>query len=224
MPTKESEKQEKVQGKVLKNTLKGKTKNELENKDYNIVTDADKAKKDAMEFTKDILSNAIHNLNLLFNKKIHPRDLSEEAIQNCAIYLRQDGYNSTQIGYTLLKDKRTIDHILQEFTAECAERAKKLDTNSVIGYVFNTGIHLSNKEIKSGNSKAGWSILKETIELLQSLGAIRRIPLRIEGMEMGEVRDEILKLPLEKQGRIRFILRELIGEVTLPNLDSIPRI
>ena len=224
MAVKETERQEKVQKKVLKNTLKGKRKDVLENKPYNIVTDADKAKEDALSYSKDVLSNAIYSLNLLFNKKIQPKDLSEEAIRNCIIYLRQDGYNSTQIGYTLLKDKRLINRVLQEFTAECAERAKKLDTNSVIGYVFNTGIHLSNKEIKAGHSKAGWSILKETIELLQSLGAINRIPLRIESMEMGEIKDEILKLPMEKQGKIRFVLRELIGDVTLPEIENVPRI
>lgn len=98
--------------------------------------------------------------------------------------LREQGRTQDEIAAMLKVSRRTIVADCHWLRMAAAQEVKKLDVYLVAGEVYSTAQAIMQKAIQEGMYKTVSTVMRDMVEILQSLGIIYRAPTQMRSMNM----------------------------------------
>ena len=120
--------------------------------------------------------NAVDLLKAITEKRIDGKDLDKEERQLVVHTLRQNGQTQDAIANLLNVSRRTIVSDCKYLRQQAALEIAKVETTEIAGEIYATAKTAIDKAMKAGKLKTVSTIMRDMVELLQSMGLVYRAP------------------------------------------------
>lgn len=120
--------------------------------------------------------NAVELLRLITEKKLDGRDLEKDERQLVVSALRVNGQTQDAIANLLNVSRRTIVSDCKYLRQMAALEVTTLETTDLAGEVYTTARAAIDRALKAGKLKTVSTLLRDMVELLQSMGIVYRAP------------------------------------------------
>jgi DNA-binding CsgD family transcriptional regulator len=121
-------------------------------------------------------TNAIDLLTKIKNKELSGKDLQKDERSIVVKALRMNGQTQDSIAAVLGVSRRTIVNDCRELRHMAALEIQNTDTAVIAGEVYEVGRAAMRKALAKGHIKSVSTIMKDMVELLQSMGMVYRAP------------------------------------------------
>lgn len=126
--------------------------------------------------SKKVLPLAVALLNNIQSGEIDPKELSTEKKILCAQFMIQlQSYTVVEMANILQVDRTTIYNYKKKMYQEDALSQLVIDESVIALEMIETAQHVSAKLMSEKKYKDSWTVKRECIDMLQSLGYVKRV-------------------------------------------------
>ena len=127
-------------------------------------------------------NSAIHLLKLIQEQKLDPVLLTSHQRRICIRFLLQDKkYTPQEIADILKVHNTTVYRTKEKIQKQNMWMLEEIDERKFALDLIQTAISASSRLFRQNKNKDAWQVEKECVEMLQSLGFIKRKPIAFEG-------------------------------------------
>lgn len=128
------------------------------------------------------LSSAVYFLKLIAEKKISPKVLTAHQRRICIRHLLLDGsYTQVEIASILEVHEASVSRDKRRIQEQNGWILDNLDDRRIAVDLITTAERAVARLTKAGRHKDAWTVAKELVEKLQSLGYVKQRPIQFQG-------------------------------------------